>query len=71
MTERELVEPVAAGPGRKRPSGVMQLVEADHLRVVAESQAREAQQDKQDAEAAVPVARADADQSAPVALGSA
>ncbi|MBS4730616.1 hypothetical protein MSM1_20615 [Mycobacterium sp. SM1] len=68
MTERDLVEHRARfGPARKRQSAVMRLVEADHLRVVAESLAREAQQGKQDAEAAAALARAQAQQSARVA----
>jgi hypothetical protein len=61
MTERELVEHrKRSGPARKRPSPVMQLLEADHLRAVAEGRARDAHQDKQDAEAAASIARAEA-----------
>ncbi len=65
MTEHELVEHRNRfGPGRKRLSPLMRLVEADHLRIVAERRAREAQQDKLDAEAAGSMARAEAEQSA-------
>ena len=65
MGERELVEHRNRfRPGPKRVSALMRLVEADHLRVVAEGQAREAHQDKQDAQAAASVARAEAEQSA-------
>ncbi len=64
MTERQLVERRARnGPARQRLSPVMQLVEADHLRRVAEGRAREAYQDKLDAEAAAAAARAQADES--------
>ncbi|WP_204803175.1 hypothetical protein [Mycobacterium riyadhense] len=65
MTERDLVEHRARlGPARKRPSAMMRLVEADHLRVIAEGHARQALQDKKDAEAAASLARAEAEQSA-------
>ncbi|SOJ54964.1 hypothetical protein MSIMFB_02455 [Mycobacterium simulans] len=65
MTERDLVEHRnRLGPARKRPSAVMRMVEADHLRVIAEGHARQAQQDKKDAEAAASLARAEAEQSA-------
>jgi vacuolar-type H+-ATPase subunit I/STV1 len=65
MTERQLVERRARnGPARQRLSPVMQLVEADHLRRVAEARAREAHQHKLDAEAAATAARAEAEQSA-------
>ena len=65
MTEHDLVEHRNRfGPERKRLSLVMQLVEADQLRIAAERQAREAQQDQHDAEAAASMARAEAEQSA-------
>src|SRR5512147_3224377 len=64
MTERQLVERrTRNGPARQRLSPVMQLVEADHLRRTAESRAREAYQDKLDAEAAAAAARAEAEES--------
>src|ERR1700754_2036391 len=62
MTERQLVERRARnGPARQRLSPVMQLVEADHLRRIAEARAREAHQHKLDAEAAATAARAEAE----------
>ena len=65
MTEHDLVEHRNRfGPGRKRLSPLMQLVEADQLRIAAERHAREAQQDQHDAEAAASMARAEAEQSA-------
>ncbi len=65
MTERQLVERRARnGPAKQRLSPVMQLVEADHLRRVAESRARAAYQDKLDAEAAAAAARTEAEESA-------
>jgi hypothetical protein len=71
MTERELLEHrQRSGPARKRPSPMMQLVEADHLRAAAEGQARDAVQDKRDAQAAAAVARAEADESARAATAA-
>jgi colicin import membrane protein len=65
LSERELVEHRArGGPAQKRKSAVMRLVAADHLRVLAENQAREADQNRQDAEARTAVARDEADESA-------
>jgi colicin import membrane protein len=65
MTEHDLVEHRNRfGPGRKRLSPLMQLVEADQLRIAAERHAREAHQDQHDAEAAASMARAEAEQSA-------
>ena len=68
MTERQLVERRARnGAARQRLSPVMQLVEADHMRRLAEGRAREAHQDKLDAEAAAGAARVEADESARIA----
>jgi colicin import membrane protein len=68
MSERELVEHRARnGPPVQRRSLAMQLVEADHLRRVAEDQAREAHQGRLDAEAAASLARGEARDSARVA----
>ncbi len=64
MTERQLLERRARnGPARQRLSPVMQLVEADHMRRMAEGRAHEAYQDKLDAEAAAAAARVEADES--------
>ncbi len=64
MTERQLVERRARnGPARQRLSPLMQLVEADHMRRLAEGRARDAHQDKLDAEAAAAAARAEAEES--------
>src|ERR1700754_5184416 len=64
MSERQLVERRAQnGPARTRLSPVMQLVEADHLRRLAEGQAREAHQGRLDAESAAAAARVEADES--------
>src|ERR1700738_693625 len=61
MSERELVEHrTRNGPARTRLSPVMQLVEADHLRRVAQAYARNAEQGKLDAESATVMARAEA-----------
>jgi colicin import membrane protein len=71
MTEDDLVElRDRFGPGPRHLSPVMQLVEADQLRVAAERQARQAEQDKHDAEAAASMARADAEQSARAATAA-
>jgi colicin import membrane protein len=71
MTERQLIERRARnGPAKQRLSPVMQLVEADHLRRVAESHAREAYQDKLDAEAAAAAARVEADESSRIAAAA-
>ncbi|OSC21577.1 hypothetical protein B8W69_28260 [Mycobacterium vulneris] len=68
MSEGELIEHRnRSGPAPKRLSPAMQLVEADHLRAVAEHQARQAEQDKSDAHAAAQMARAEAEQSAQAA----
>ena len=65
MSERELVEHRNRnGPARKHLSPVMQLVEADHLRRLAEAEAENADQGKRDAESAAALARAEAQQSA-------
>ncbi len=65
MTERQLIERRNRnGPARQRLSPVMRLVEADHMRRVAESRAREAHQGRLDAEAAAASARAEAEESA-------
>jgi colicin import membrane protein len=63
MSERQLVEHRARnGPARQRLSPLMQLVEADHLRRLAEGHARTAYQDKLDAEALAAAARVEADE---------
>jgi hypothetical protein len=68
MSERELVEQRSRnGPARRRLSPVMQLVEADHLRRLAEAGAANAGQGKLDAESAAAMARAEAEQSAQAA----
>lgn len=68
MSERELIDHRnRSGPAPKRLSPVMQLVEADHLRAVAEHQAREAEQATRDAQVATQMARAEAEQSAQAA----
>jgi hypothetical protein len=71
MSERELVEHRERnGPPVPRRSLAMQLVEADHLRRVAEDQAREAHQSRLDAEAAASLARGEAGESARVATAA-
>ncbi len=71
MTERQLLERRARnGPARQRLSPVMQLVEADHMRRVAEGRAREAYQGKLDADAAAGAARVEADESARIAAAA-
>ncbi|CQD22851.1 hypothetical protein BN1232_05760 [Mycobacterium lentiflavum] len=71
MTETQLIERrKQSGPPRKRLSPMMRLVEADHLRHLAEAHARDAQQDKLDAEAAASAARAEAEQSARTATSA-
>lgn len=71
MSESELVERrQRSGPARKHRSPVMQLVDADHLRRVAEDRAREAHQDKLDAEALASVARGEAQESARAATAA-
>jgi colicin import membrane protein len=71
MTERELVEYRArSDPAKKHRSPVMQLVEADHLRRVAEGRSREAHQGRLDADAAASLARAEAEESARVAAAA-
>jgi colicin import membrane protein len=65
MSERELVEHRQRhGPAKRRPSLVMQLVEADQRSRDAESRARDAHQGRLDAETAASMARAEADESA-------
>jgi colicin import membrane protein len=65
MSERELVEHRNRnGPTRMRLSPVMQLVEADHLRRLAEHDAENAQQGRRDAESATAMARAEGQESA-------
>jgi hypothetical protein len=71
MSERELAQyRERNGPPVQRRSLAMQLVEADHLRRVAEERAREAHQGRLDAEAAASLARDEADQSARVATAA-
>ena len=71
MSEHELAQHRERnGPPVPRRSLAMQLVEADHLRRVAEEQARVAHQGRLDAEAAVKVARAEAEESARVATAA-
>ena len=71
MTERELVEHRQRnGPPVPRRSLAMQLVEADHLRRVAEQHAREADQGRLDAEAAASLARAEAGEAARAATAA-
>jgi colicin import membrane protein len=68
MTERQLVERRERnGPARQRLSPLMQLVDADHMRRMAEARARDAHQDKLDAEAAAAAARVEADESSRMA----
>jgi colicin import membrane protein len=63
MSERQLIEHRARnGPARQQLSPLMQLVEADHLRRLAEGHARSAYQDKLDAEATAAAARVEADE---------
>jgi hypothetical protein len=65
MSESELVDHRQRhGPAKRRPSLVMQLVEADQRSREAEGQARDAHQGRLDAEAAASMARAEADESA-------
>lgn len=71
MTERQLVDRRARnGPARQRLSPVMALVEADHLRRIAEGRAQSAHQDKLDAEAAAAAARVEADESSRTATAA-
>ena len=71
MSERELVEHRERnGPSVQRRSLAMQLVEADHLRRVAEDQAREAHQGRLDADAAASIARGEAGDSAGLATAA-
>jgi hypothetical protein len=71
MSERELVEHRQRnGPPVPRRSLAMQLVEADHLRRVAEEHAREAHQGRLDAEAAASLARTEAGEAARVATAA-
>jgi hypothetical protein len=71
MSERQLVaHRERNGPPVPRRSLAMQLVEADHLRRVAEDQAREAHQGRLDAEAAASLARGEAGESARVATAA-
>ena len=71
MSERELVEHRGLnGPPVPNRSLAMQLVEADHLRRVAEEQAREAHQGRLDAEAAASLARTEAGEAARVATAA-
>src|ERR1700754_1777303 len=68
MSESELAQHRERnGAPVPRRSLAMQLVEADHLRRVAEEQARVAHQGRLDAEAAASLAREEADESARVA----
>lgn len=71
MSERQLVEHRQRnGPARKHLSPVMQLVEADHQRVAAETRAREAHQGRLDAEAKAAAHRAKAEESARIATAA-
>ena len=71
MSERELVRHRERnGPPVPRRSLAMQLVEADHLRRVAEEQVREADERRRDAEAAAALARAEAEESARAATAA-
>ena len=68
MTERQLLDRRARnGQARQRLSPLMQLVEADHRRRMAEGRAREAHQAKLDAEALAAAARVEADESSRIA----
>lgn len=68
MTEGELVQHRERhGPANKRPSPVMQLVEADQRSREAERRAHDAHQGRLDAESAAAMARAEADESARIA----
>ena len=65
MSERELVEHRNRfGPEPQHVPLALQLVEADRLRAAAERQARQAEQDARDADAAAQMARDEAAQSA-------
>lgn len=65
MSEHELAEHRSrSGQQPRQLSPVMQLVQADHLRAVAEQHAREAQQAERDAQAAAQLARSEAEESA-------
>lgn len=65
MSERELIDHRnRTGPAPKRLSPVMQLVQADHLRAVAEQRTRAAEQAQRDADAAAQLARAEAEDAA-------
>jgi hypothetical protein len=71
MTPGELAERRERhGPAKKRPSAVLQLVEADQRSREADSRARDAHQGRLDAEAAAAIARADADESARAATAA-
>jgi hypothetical protein len=71
MTERQLLDRRARnGPARQRLSPVMALVEADHLRRIAEGRAQSAHQDKLDAEAAAAAARVESDESSRTATAA-
>jgi hypothetical protein len=72
MSERELVQHRERnGLPVPRRSLTMQLVEADHLRRVAEEQVRRADERTRDADAAAALARAEAEESARVATAAA
>jgi hypothetical protein len=71
MSERELVQHRERnGPPVPRRSLAMQLVEADHLRRLAEERERKAHQGRLDAEAAASLARAEAEEAAHVAAAA-
>ena len=71
MTERQLIERRARNvPARQRLSPLMQLVEADHSRRMAEGRTRDAYQDKLDAEAVAAAARAEAEESSRAAAAA-
>jgi colicin import membrane protein len=71
MSERELVQHRERnGPPVPRRSLAMQLVEADHLRRLAEEQVRQADERRLDAEATASRARAEAEESARAATAA-
>ena len=71
MTPQQLAERRRrSGPAAQRLSPVMQLVDADHQRRLAEGRARDAHQGRLDAETAAQVARAEADESARAATAA-
>ncbi|MGE2817997.1 hypothetical protein ACQI5H_23070 [Mycobacterium heidelbergense] len=68
MSEHELIEHrTRAGPAPRQLSPVMQLVDADHRRALAEHQARQAEQAQRDAQTTAQMARTQAEESAQAA----